>query len=147
MFGKMKDFAEKAKDSIGEFANREDVRIAAEQVKKTAATMGSEAARLGKEAAKSDFAKDAGAGAAVGAVMGVPIPIIGPIAGATVGATLGIYKNLTRSGQPSNESTSNQKTQVDLYSEMLKLDDLRQKGILSDDEFSSMKENLLKSNA
>jgi hypothetical protein len=150
MFSIIKDLAGKAKETIstttdlvGDVLERDDVRAAAENFKKTATTVGQKAAQLGKEAAQSDIAKDAGSAAAVGAVMGVPIPLIGPMAGATVGATLGVYKNLTRKEQPLNASTSEQPIKVDLYSEMLKLDDLRQRGIISDDEFSSMKGNLL----
>lgn len=150
MFGIIKNISGKAKETIstatdlvGDMLEREDVRTAAANVKKTATTVGQKAAQLGKEAAQSDIAKDAGAAAAVGAVMGVPIPIIGPMAGATVGATLGVYKNLTRKEQSLNASTSDQAIKVDLYGEMLKLDDLRQRGIISEDEFSSMKGNLL----
>ncbi|MGB3293086.1 MAG: hypothetical protein WBB01_08875 [Phormidesmis sp.] len=152
MFDKFKDLAEKAKESIsaaadlvGDFAEREDVRAATEGLKKTAISASSEAARFCKEAAQSDLAKDAGAGAAVGAVMAVPVPIVGPVIGATAGATLGIYKNLTRNEQPSVAFTADQNKQVDLYSEMLKIEDLRKRGIISDDEFSSMKRNLLSS--
>ncbi len=154
MFSKVRQFAEKAKESIsaatdlvGDFVEREDVRAAAEGLKKTSLAIGSEAARLGKEAAHSDLAKDAGAGAAVGAVMAVPVPLVGPIIGATAGATLGIYKNLTRHEQMSVVSAPDPKKQVDVYSEMLKIEDLRQRGIISDDEFSSMKYNLLNSPA
>lgn len=154
MFGKIKDLAGKAKESISaaadlavDFAEREDVRAAAEGLKKNAMSAGNEAARFCKEAAKSELAKDAGAGAAVGAVMAVPVPLVGPIIGATAGATLGIYKNSTRSEQPSTALSSNQNKQIDVYSEMLKIEDLRKKGIISDDEFSSMKENLLNSHS
>lgn len=143
--GKAKKSISSATDLVGDFVEREDVRAAAEELKKTSIAIGSEAARLGKEAAHSDLAKDAGAGAAVGAIMAVPVPLVGPILGATAGATLGIYKNLTRHEQLSVVSAPNQKNQVDVYSEMLKIEDLRQKGIISDDEFSSMKDNLLNS--
>lgn len=150
MFGKIKYLTDKAKESmtaaadlVGDFTAREDVRAAAEEFKKTAVAVGNEAARIGKEAAKSDLAKDAGAGAAVGAVMAVPIPIVGSVIGATAGATLGIYKNLTRNAPSPRASATEQKTQSDVYTEMLKLEDLRQKGIISDDEFSSMKNNIL----
>lgn len=150
MFGKIKDLAGKAKESISaaadlavDFAEREDVRAVAEGLKKNTISAGNEAARFCKEAAQSDLAKDAGAGAAVGAVMAVPVPLVGPVIGATAGATLGIYKNLTRNERPVAASTSAQNKQIDIYSEMLKLEDLRKKGIISDNEFSSMKENLL----
>ncbi|MEN8447600.1 MAG: SHOCT domain-containing protein [Cyanobacteria bacterium J06555_13] len=150
MFGKIKDLTDKAKKNIastanqvGEFAEREDVRSAAKGLKQTAATVGKEAARFGKEAAQSDLAKDAGAGAAVGAVMAVPVPLVGPMIGATAGATLGIYKNLARSTPSVVVSEPEKKQPVDVHGELLKFDDLRQKGIISDDEFSSMKNSLL----
>ena len=51
--------------------HEEDVRIATEWAKKTAKSVGEEAARLGKDAVRSDMAKDAASGAVVGAALAV----------------------------------------------------------------------------
>lgn len=74
----------------------EDFKIAAEKTKGIATAVGSEAARIGKDALKSDMVKDAAAGAAVGAVIAVPIPLVGPPIGAAIGAVLGVYRNFTK---------------------------------------------------
>ena len=130
-----------------------------EQIKawaKDAATDAAEGAiRLGKDAMKSDLAKDAGKGAAVGAVIALPVPIIGPVLGAVVGAGIGVYTNLTRSKRgtpPSIQSGPVQQAPIidvvatppkEVYAELLKLDDLLKKGILTQSEFDAQKTKLL----
>ena len=149
MLDRLKDLADKAKiaasstvELAGEILEREDVRSATASLKKVAKIAGSEAVKLGKKTAQSGIAKDAASAAAVGAVMGVPVPLIGPIAGATVGASLGVYKNITRK-ESSDTATPDKEAKVDVYSEMLKLDDLRKREIISAEEFSIMKKSLL----
>jgi hypothetical protein len=120
--------------------DEEDARIAAEWTKKQAVSLGSEAARLGKEAARSDLAKDAATGAAVGAAIAIPIPLIGPIAGAAIGATIGAYRNLT--GKSTSSGSTSAKPQ-DSHAELLKLQDLREKGIVTEEEFQREKNRVL----
>ena len=96
---------------------------------------------MGKGGCRSYFAKNARSGGAVGAVVAGPIPVIGPAFGAVVGAGLGIYKNVTKGG---SASTSAQALPADIHSELLKLDDLRQKGVLSEEEFEIQKKKILK---
>ena len=149
MFDKMKEFTGKAKESLlstaaslGDFMEGEDGRAAVETIKKTMTSVGNEAVRLGKDAVQSDLAKDAASGAAVGAMVAVPIPVIGPVIGATVGAGLGVYKNLMKPSQPP-QVLPPQKETIDIYGEILKLDSLRQKGIITEDEFADMKKRFL----
>lgn len=158
MFDKLKKLGEKAKDVASSTAvlvgdlngdgkvDEEDARIAAEWAKKTAASISDEAGRLGKEAMRSDMAKDAASGAVVGAAVAVPVPIIGPLAGAAIGAGLGVYKNLTKkpSGAPAPSNTA---FPADIHAELLKLDDLRQKGVLTAAEFEAQKFSLLNNRA
>lgn len=156
MFDKLKKLGEKAKQVANSAAvlvgdlngdgkvDEEDARIAAEWAKKTATSIGTEAGRLGKEALRSDMAKDAAAGAAVGAVVAVPVPVIGPIAGAAIGAGVGVYKNLTKKPS-STPAQGNSGMPPDSHAELLKLDDLRQKGILTEAEFDTQKKRLLDS--
>ena len=126
--------------------DEEDARIAAEWTKKQAKSVGSEALRIGKEAVRSDLAKDAAAGAAVGAVIAVPVPVIGPMAGAAIGAGVGVYKNITKkqASPPQPQLLSDKSAgHLDVHAQLLKLDELRQKGILTDEEFRTQKQRLL----
>lgn len=150
MLDKLKKMAESAKEAVSEAAvyvgdlngdgkvDEEDARIAAEWAKKTASSVGEEATRLGTAVARSDMVKDAAAGAAIGAVVAMPLPVIGPLAGAAIGAGAGVYRNLTKGGQPSAA-----KPEVDVHAELLKLEDLRQKNIISQIEFDARKKKIL----
>ena len=154
MLDKLKSLAGKAKDAISSTAvlvgdlngdgkvDEQDARIAAEWAKKTATSIGDEASRLGKEAMRSDLAKDAASGAAIGAVVAIPVPIIGPMAGAAIGAGLGVYKNFTKTSHPTPTVIDRMVTK-DVHAELLKLDDLRQKNIISEIEFEVQKKKLL----
>jgi hypothetical protein len=152
MLEEVKNVAKKTKEAVSSVAlhvgdlngdgkiDHEDAKIAADWAKKSATAVGDEAVKLGKEALKSDMVKDAAAGAAVGAAVAIPVPLIGPVAGAAIGAGVGVYKNLTK-----KESASQRMPQIpfDLSSELLKLEDLRDKGILTDEEFKTRKRKLL----
>ena len=149
MLDKLKNFVGKAKDVVSSTAvmvgdlngdgkvDEEDARIAAEWAKKTASSIGKEAGRLGKEAMHSDLARDVGPCAALGAAVAIPIPIIGPMAGAAVGAGVGVYKNLTKKNQPPPAVPR------DFYTELSRLDELRQKNIISEVEFEAQKKKIL----
>jgi len=65
------------------------------------------------------------------------------MAGAAIGAGVGVYKNLTKKGNHAPPSLGESKTQIDVHGELLKLDDLRQKGIISDTEFEIQKKKVL----
>lgn len=150
IFGSVKDAAQKTSQAISDVLEHENTKAALEWTKNAASTAADEAVRLGKEVARSDLAKDAAAGAAVGAVVAVPVPLIGPAAGAVVGAGIGVFKNLTK--PTSSESGKSVPTLVensapkDIYDELLKLEELRQKGILTDFEFKNQKEKILNKN-
>lgn len=117
-----------------------DAQLASKWMRQTAGDVADEAARLGKEVVRSKMVKDATTGAAIGAVVAVPVPIVGPIAGATIGAGLGIYKNITSKASESPSTT----TAVDVHAQLLKLADLRDKGVLTELEFEEQKRKLLK---
>ena len=154
MFDKLKSLAKEAKDAassatvlIGDLngdgkVDEEDARIAAEWAKKTANSIGDEASRLGKEVMRSDLAKDAASGAAIGAVIAVPIPVFGPMAGAVIGAGLGVFKNFTKKGQPAPVIIDRTSIPKDIYAELLKLDELKQKNIITDAEFEVQKKKI-----
>lgn len=106
-----------------------------------------------KDAMKSDLAKDAAKGAAIGAVVGVPVPVLGPMMGAVVGAGVGAYTSFTRNKvQAPSAVTPVQSADSDsaeavpvsgLYAELLQLNDLLQKGILTQQEFDDQKARVL----
>lgn len=156
MLDKLKGLAEKAKDAVSSavtavgdlngdgVVDEKDARIAADWARKTASTVADEAGRLGKEAVRSDLAKDAAAGAAIGAVVAVPLPVVGPIAGAAVGAGLGVYKNLTQKAPTQRPQAP---ARLDVPAELLKLADLRDKGVLTDVEFEAQKAKVLRGEA
>lgn len=146
IFSSVKQAAQKTSQAISDALEHENTKAALEWTKNAASTAADEAVRLGKEVARSDLAKDAAAGAAVGAVVAVPVPLIGPAAGAVVGAGIGVFKNLTKptpseSGKPTPALLN--APPKDVYEELLKLDELRQKGILTDPEFQAQKDKLL----
>lgn len=155
MFEKIKKLGEKAKDTISATAtlvgdlngdgkvDEQDARIAAEWAKKTATSIGDEAAKLGKHAMRSDLAKDAATGAAIGAAVAIPVPVVGPMAGAVVGAGLGVYKNLSRKPSTASAALGVSDNKPDIHAELLKLDELYQKNILSKEEFEAQKKIIL----
>ena len=122
--------------------DEEDARIAAEWTKKKASSIGNEAGRLGKEAIRSEMVRDAAAGAAVGAVVTIPIPFIGPMIGVVIGAALGMYKNIIKSGQPVRD-TAKVQPPIDVHVELLKLDNLKRSGVLTEEEFATAKKKIL----
>jgi Short C-terminal domain len=72
-----------------------------------------------------------------------PFPIIGSAIGASIGASVGVYKNLTKPEQSLNVLPPCLENQTDFYQEMLNLDELKQRGIISEDEFAMLKKRFL----
>ena len=155
MIDKLKSLARAAMDTVSSTAvligdlngdgkvDEEDARIAADWTKKTATSLYDEVSQLGKEAIRSDIAKDAASCAVIGAVVAIPVPIIGPIAGAAIGAGLGVYKNFTKKGQPVPVIMNHASVPKDVHAELLKSYDLMQKNIISEVEFQAQKKKLL----
>jgi len=78
--------------------------------------------------------------AVFGAIIAIPTPIVGPVFGAVVGASLGFYQayiglNASRASVKSNDST--------IYDDLLKLGELRDKGVISEEEFKVRKASIL----
>ncbi len=145
----IKDAAKKSSQVVSEVIEHQDTQAAIAWTKQTTAVVADEAVRLGKEVARSELVKDAATGAAIGAAVAIPIPVIGPAAGAVVGAGLGIYKNITKqpdessSTQPETARLISSSTQIDPYEELIKYNELLQQGIISEDDFKSIKRKLL----
>jgi hypothetical protein len=120
--------------------DEKDAQIAASWIRQTAGDVADEAGKLGMEVVRSKMLKDAAAGAAIGAVVAVPVPLVGPIAGATIGAGIGLYKNITSEKGVSSSTPP----PVDVHAQLIKLADLRDKGVLTESEFDEQKRKLLK---
>lgn len=120
----------------------EDGRIAVERTKEFVSDAADKAASLGNSAMKNDMAKDAATGAAIVAAIAVPVPLIGPVTGAAIGAAVGVAKNLTTK-RSTTTSSATDKMPPDVHGEILKLDDLRQRGLLTDAEFEKQKQSIL----
>ncbi len=165
MWGKRNNVAGKAKDKISSTIlfvgdlnrdgkiDQEDVKVATEHAKKAANAVRDETVKLGKHTLRSDMFKDAVVGAVVGAIIGavffhfISFHFVDWNTGALLGAMLvagaSVYKSLTNRSEASSRSTDNSKIGKDIYAELLKLDELKKKGILSDIEFESQKKKLL----
>lgn len=132
--------------SMNNFVESEDAKAAVAWTKKTATTAADEAVELGKRVKNSDMGKDVLTGAAIGAAVAVPIPIIGPLAGGILGAGAGMMVNLKK-GDSKKPATSENKPSpspdIDIHKRLTELDDLRQKGLLSQEEFEMQKRKLL----
>lgn len=159
----MKNFFDKAKQKTNQLATElrpevADVKRTADRAVDIASKAANGLGRLGKDALKTDLAKQAAAGAAVGAVVAIPVPLIGPMAGAVIGAGLGVYKSITRpdtrqAAQPVIQSSPppvevidvipTTKIVEDKYSELTKLHDLKVKGVLTEEEFAAEKKKIL----
>lgn len=135
--------AEQAVSSVNAFVERDETRAAVAWTKEAINTIADEAMELGKRAARSDIAKDAATGAGIGAVAAIPIPLIGPAIGAVVGAGVGIAVNLKSGKGTTHGNTPPQITSdIDIHKRLIDLDDLRQKGILTQEEFEIQKKKV-----
>ena len=138
MLDKLTEAGQKAKEVLERGLANEHTQEAMTKAKAVGKALGDEAERMGKVVSRSDMAKDAATGAAIGALVAVPIPLIGPIGGAAVGAMFGVYRNITKSQDQAEPAEK-----LDIHTELLKLDELRQKDIISDAEFTDQKKKVL----
>lgn len=99
---------------------------------------GQEAGNLAKSVARAPLAKDVATYAAVGAVIAIPIPFVGSALGAAVGAGLGLLRNFKRNEPASVEAPK------DAVAELERLHSLKEKGILTEEEFLNQKRKLLR---
>lgn len=133
---------------------QQDLAQAKAMAIKAGKAVADETVALGKEVAQSKTFKDAAKGAGVGAVAAIPIPIIGPAVGAVIGADAGIYLGSRSHPQAQPQALPPSPPQAvlidveaappkDLYTELLKLGELREKGLLTNEEFEVQKQKLL----
>jgi hypothetical protein len=152
---KSTEYATRTAELVGDLngdgkVDEEDFKIAMAKGKAVMQSAADEVGVLAKGVVRSELVRDVTSAAAVGAVIAIPLPIVGSMAGAVVGGALGAYKNLTsptsRRPEPAlpEPNVPNITAQdPDLYEKLIKFDDLRKKGILSDAEFEEQKKILL----
>jgi hypothetical protein len=99
--------------------------------------VGQEAGNLARSVVRTPLAKDVATYAAVGAAIALPLPVVGPAIGAAVGAALGLWRNMTR------HETLVPEPRVDAVAELERLHGLKEKGILTEDEFLAQKRKFL----
>ena len=151
MRNKLKVLSDRALDSVSTAAsnirdinfksvgNNESIRATTDWAKDTIEVVGRKSTEIVGEAMSSSIAKDAASFAAVGAVLAMPLPIIGPLTGAAIGACAGIYKNIKNPSEKRAPTST-----PDIYEELMKLEELRNKDIITQAEFDDQKRKILK---
>jgi len=124
--------------------DEEDAKIARDRVASTLAAGADEAGKLAKSVARTQLIKDVASYAAAGAAIAIPIPVVGPALGAAVGAGLGLFRNMKRSDTPASDRPDLPEVAVDPLAEIERLHAMKEKGILTEEEFLAQKRRLLK---
>ena len=141
----VKEVSGRAGKAVKAMSENEQTKAAVTKLKKSGGVVADEAVELGLRAVKSEMAKDIGTGAAIGAAVAVPIPLVGPALGALVGGGIGLIVNLRRDRSAGSLRVQrDQIPSVDFHQQMIDLNDLREKGILTQEEFDTQKKKLLK---
>ena len=115
----------------------DDARIARDNVTEALSVATDEVGKLAKSVARAPLTKDVATYAAVGAAIALPLPVVGSAIGAAVGAGLGLWRNMTRHETLVPDTT-------DPIAELVRLHGLKERGIITDDEFLTQKRKLLK---
>ena len=124
--------------------DREDAKIARDHAADAIAVTADEAGKLAKSIARAPLAKDIATYAVVGAAIAIPLPLVGPAIGAAVGAGLGLWRNMTRSEALAPSQPDSSSPPQDPISELERLHELKEKGAITDEEFSAQKRKLLR---
>jgi len=115
-----------------------DAKIVRDNVAEALSVATDEVGKLAKSVARAPLTKDVATYAAVGAAIALPLPVVGSAIGAAVGAGLGLWRNMTRHETLLPDT-------FDPIAELERLHGLKERGIITDDEFVTQKRKLLKS--
>lgn len=140
-----------AKVTIHTVSEHESTKQALEWSKEAGNRALEETERLGKEFIESDLGKASAKGALIGGAVGIPLPILGPMSGAIVGAGVGVYlhlkngigKTAPQTTAPKNATTTSYENPSDVVAMLAQLDDLREKGVITAEEYQQKKTQLL----
>jgi hypothetical protein len=141
---KVKTASGQVTDAATKVAQHPNTKAAANRAKEMATEAANQVVDQARQVSKSQIAKDAAVGAGIGAVLAVPVPLVGPLFGAVVGGGIGALFGLKRAWGSAPQASSEATAPFDFHKAMTELDDLRQKGILSQEEFDARKKKLLR---
>lgn len=139
-----------AKEAFHTIAEHENTKQALEWSKEAGSKALEETGKLGREFINSDLGKASAKGAAIGGAAGIPLPVLGPVTGAIVGAGVGAYLHLKHGvgktdqiAAPKNTTTTSYETPSDVVTMLAHLDELREKGVITAEEYQQKKVQLL----
>jgi hypothetical protein len=102
----------------------------------------------GKDLVKYDIVKNALIGSAIGACASFVIPFMRPVKGAIIGAlilvAIGVYKNLSSKSSAITKEEEPSSSTKDVAEEILKYDNLRKSGAITEVEFQTQKAKLFR---
>lgn len=124
--------------------DEKDAKLARDHAAGALFVVSQEAGKLAKAVVRSPLTKDVATYAAVGAAIAIPLPIVGPAIGAAVGAGLGLWRSMTRHEGPLASSPESSAPPKDPITELERLHELKEKGIITDDEFLAQKRKLFR---
>jgi hypothetical protein len=124
--------------------DEQDAKIARDHAAQALSVATNEAGRLAKSVARAPLTKDVATYAAAGAVIAIPIPFVGSAIGAAVGAGLGLWRNMTRHETLVASSPETSAPPTDPITELERLHGLKEKGVITDDDFLAQKRKILK---
>lgn len=122
----------------------QDAKIARDHAAQALSVATNEAGKLATSVARAPLTKDVATYAAAGAVIAIPLPFIGSAIGAAAGAALGLWRNMTRHETLAVPAPDASPASKDPIAELERLHGLKEKGIITEDEFLSEKRKLLK---
>lgn len=123
-------------DDDAEERGRAIIPVARDHTIAALSSAADESGKLAKSVVRSPLAKDIATYAAVGAAIAIPLPIVGPAIGAAVGAGLGLWRNMQRIEPLAPPD--------DPIAELERLHGLKERGVITDDEFLALKRKLLR---
>lgn len=122
--------------------DEEDAKIARNYAASVMEAGAEEAGKLASAVARSPLVQDVASHAAIGAAIAIPVPVVGPALGGAVGAGIGMFQNLKR--KEPGPLPAPIPPDSDPITELERLSELRDKGILTEEEFQREKRKLLK---
>lgn len=87
--------------------------------------------------------KKVAAAAATGAALGVPLPIVGPVSGAVIGGFIALWLTQgERNARAELENRCKSMTPSEIQEELVKLEELRKRGDLSESQYQQLRRAL-----
>ena len=104
--------------------------------------------KSGKDLVKYDIVKNALIGSVIGVCASFVIPFMRPVKGAIFGAlilvAIGVYKNLSNKSSAITKDEEPSSSTKDVAEEILKFDNLRKSGAITEEEFQTQKAKLFR---